>query len=206
MHLLLILIEEVDLLFLGRSSVVLLLDVIHQMECVGWVCLVGNDEGGDEHTDDEGCTDCVGFDLAFDVETEKGHCSCDEDMRANTVKTHDGLGGFGCEAFMVEILAIFGRVAVRKAGQRSESQSIGSDQIKKSQEAINTALLFSAFVESAEIEEQIGDEEENVDEASSDDGSEVLEDKKTKGFSDRAKPSSLFEVVQNSMVGEAEVD
>ena len=206
MHLLLILIEEVDLLFLGRSSVVLLLDVVHQMEGVSWVRLVGNDEGGDEHTDDEGSTDCVGFDLPFDVETEKGHCSCDEDMRANTVKTHDRLSGFGCEAFMVEIFAVFGRVAVRKAGQRSESQSIGSDQIKESQEAINTALLFSAFVESAEIEEQIGDEEENVDEASSDDGSEVLEDEKTKGFSDRAKSSSLFEVVQNSMVGEAEVD
>lgn len=77
MDLLLILIEEIHLLFLGRSSVVLLLDVVHQVKCVCWISLIGDDVSGDEHTDDEGCTDCVGLDLAFDVKTEKGYGSCD---------------------------------------------------------------------------------------------------------------------------------
>ena len=153
MQFLLVLAEQVHLLFLGGSSVVLLLDVVHQIEGISWIGLVGNDVGRDKHTDDEGRTDCVGLDLALDIETEKGHCSCNQNVGTDTVKTHDGLGGLGCEAFVVEVLAVFGRVAVGKTSQGSEGQGIRSDQIEDSQETVNTALLFVAFVESAEIEE-----------------------------------------------------
>lgn len=193
-------------MFLGGSPVVLLLDVVHEMEGVGWVGLVGNDVGRDEHTDDEGRTDCVGLDLAFDVETEEGNRACDEDVCADAVKTHDGLGGLGCEAFVVEVLAVFGRVAVGKTSQGSEGQGIRSDQIEESQETVGTALLFGALVESAEIEEQVRDEEEDIDEASSNDTAEMLEDEKTKGFSNGAKSSSFLQVMQNSVIAKTEAN
>lgn len=74
-------------------------------------------------------------------------------MGTDTVKTHDGLGGLGCEAFVVEVLAIFSRVAVGKTSQGSEGQGIRSDQIEEFQETVNAALLFVALVESTEIKE-----------------------------------------------------
>jgi hypothetical protein len=169
---------------LGVPAVVLLVQVVHHQQRLGGVGLVGDDVGGHEHADDDGRRDGVGLHLPLDVEPEDGDHARDEDVRADAVETHGGLVAVVQHAHVGHVLAVLRRLAVGVARQRHVRHRVGPHQVEETQAPLTVTLFVRGTVAAEQVQDQVGHEEEGVDEGRTDHRPQVLEDQQLESVSD----------------------